>query len=74
MFVVMSVFTVALIFLIWTSNWLHGVETRLSIALDTITLVLAAICQQGITYINNIKSLHVYSNNNNNNALDIKME
>ncbi|XP_022170942.1 uncharacterized protein LOC111034171 [Myzus persicae] len=49
MLVVMSIFIVTLIFIIWTSNWLRGVETRLSIALDTVTLVLAAICQQGLS-------------------------
>jgi len=66
MFVVMSVFAVALIFLTWTSNWLHGIEMKFSIALDTVILVFAAICQQG-TYKNQIKSLYVTHNNNNNN-------
>ncbi|CAH1738065.1 unnamed protein product [Aphis gossypii] len=47
--IVMSVFAVTLVFLIWISNWLHGVEMKLSFALDTVTLVFAAICQQGIS-------------------------
>lgn len=51
MFIIMLVFAVTLIFLIWMSNWLHGVKMKLSIALDTVTLVFAAICQQG-TYKN----------------------
>uniref|UniRef100_A0A2S2P2H2 Ionotropic glutamate receptor C-terminal domain-containing protein n=1 Tax=Schizaphis graminum TaxID=13262 RepID=A0A2S2P2H2_SCHGA len=49
MFVVMSAFAVALIFLTWTSNWLHGIEMKFSIVLDTVILVFAAICQQGLS-------------------------
>lgn len=41
------VFTVALIGLTWTSNHLRGKNTQLVTILDTVTMVLGAICQQG---------------------------
>lgn len=50
MFTMIFIFTVALIFLIWMSNNLKGEKTQLAILLDTVTLVIGAICQQG-TYL-----------------------
>lgn len=47
MVVIMIAFSVALMFLMWTSNRLRGENTPLSTTLDTVTLVLGAICQQG---------------------------
>jgi len=47
MIAMLFVFTVALIFLTWTTNRLKGEKTQLSTAFDTVTMVLGAICQQG---------------------------
>lgn len=40
-------FTVTITFLTWALNKFKARKTRLSDALDTITMVLGAICQQG---------------------------
>lgn len=47
MIVMLLTYILALIFLIWMSNILNGQKTQISTSLDTVTMVLGAICQQG---------------------------
>lgn len=46
-FVMILLFTAALIGFTWTSNQLRGKNTQFSTVMDTATMVLGAICQQG---------------------------
>lgn len=46
--IIMSIlFAVTLAFFIWILNELNGRKNRFSTTLDTITIVLGAMCQQG---------------------------
>ncbi|VVC30077.1 Ionotropic glutamate receptor [Cinara cedri] len=47
MLAMMFLFTMALILVTWSANQKNGKPTALSTALDAVTMVLGAICQQG---------------------------